>query len=298
MTSIPPKIFDRRRLAIQRASKADAAGEFDFLYAECAARLCDRVLDINRSFERTLIIGDMFGCVKKILISDMGYDASQLVTLDLFETDRVNVIGDEEYIPFQKDSFDLVLAQGALPFVNDIPGVLAQIGYILKPDGLFMGNMLGTLTLYELRDSLMKAEDELLGGISNRVAPFVDIVDATALMQRAKFALPVVDQEIISVGYKDIFSLLRDIKGMGLSHPMYRGASPFSRDLFKRAGEIYTANHAGDGGRLTASFEVLTLTGWTPHESQQQPLRPGSAETRLADALDSDEVAVDDIATP
>ena len=296
MSSVPT-IFDRQKIATHRRRASGHFDEYDFLYTEVAQRLVDRLRDFNRRFERILIIGALGGEVVRILEHEFGYARECIVSLDMSSLSGVDVIGDEEYLPFQSQSFDCVLSNLTLPFVNDFPGVLAQIQMCLKPDGVFLSSIFGTLTLHELRTSLMQAEIALLGGASNRIAPFIDIVDATALMQRAKFALPVVDQDLISVSYPDMKRLLKDIKGMGLSDPLHKSdRMMFSRDLFDQAGQIYKDSFPDPKAedRIHASFEILYLTGWRPHESQQQPLRPGTADHRLADALKSTETVFAD----
>jgi SAM-dependent methyltransferase len=192
-----------------------------------------------------------------------------------------------------------VLSNLSLHWVNDLPGALLQARRCLKPDGLFLCAMLGGDTLFELRDCLMAAEIELRDGASPRLSPFAQVRDAGALLQRAGFALPVTDSDTIAVTYQDAFRLMADWRGMGeagaaLTRP--RGFTP--RALFLRAAELYQERHGGADGRIAATFEVIYLHGWSPHISQPQPLRPGSAETRLADALDTTEIPTGEKAGP
>lgn len=299
MSSIP-KIFDRKKIAEKQARVAENFQLYDFLYIEVCDRLLDRLNDLSRRFENILVIGAGHGRLKARLEKDFGYDASDITVVDMFDVKNADVIADEEVLPFPGQSFDCIISCLSLPFVNDVPGVLAQSIYSLKPDGLFLAASLGTMTLNELRDSLMRAELDVSNGVANRVAPFVDIVDATGLMQRAKFALPVVDQDIITVSYPDIYKLMKDLQGMGVSDPLYRDGETLrlSKSLFARADEVYRQAYPDGGGRIKASFEILYLTGWRPDASQQQPLRPGTAKNRLSDALKTDETPLNDIASP
>ena len=198
------------------------------------------------------------------------------------------LVADEEALPFAAASFDLVLSAMNLHWVNDLPGTLIQIGRILKPDGLFLGAMLGGATLWQLREALGAAESEIEGGLSPRVSPFADLRDAAGLLQRAGLALPVADSETIDVEYDDALSLMRELGAMGEGN-LVRERRPglARRATLVRAAEIYAERFAQPSGRIAASFEVLFLHGWAPHASQPKPLKPGSAARRLADALDS-----------
>ena len=170
--------------------------------------------------------------------------------------------------------------------VNDLPGTLVQIRRILKPDGLFLGAVLGGATLTELRQAFVAAEAEMEGGASPRVAPFADVRDLGGLLQRAGFALPVVDADVVTVAYPTPLHLMREIRAMGASNMLAeRRRVPLRRATLLRAAAIYAERFSRADGRVTATFEILTLTGWCPHESQQKPLRPGSATARLSDSL-------------
>jgi SAM-dependent methyltransferase len=196
------------------------------------------------------------------------------------------VVGDEEALPFAPGSIDLAISALSLQFVNDLPGVLAQIRRALRPDGLFLAAMLGGETLRELGESFARAESEVTGGASPRVAPFVEVRAAGALLQRAGFALPVVDQDRITVRYADPLGLMRDLRAMGATSALAeRSRRPLRRDVLAHAIAAYAERFADPDGRIRATFDVISLSGWAPHESQQQPLRPGSAKARLADAL-------------
>jgi SAM-dependent methyltransferase len=198
----------------------------------------------------------------------------------------LRVIADEEALPFADSALDLVVSGLSLQAVNDLPGVLVQVRRALKPDGLFLAALLGGDTLTELRQSFAMAESELDGGVSPRVAPFPDLRDLGGLLQRAGFALPVTDVDRITVRYATPLALLHDLRHMGAANPLVeRRRVPLRRATFMRAMEAYAACFADADGRVRASFDIIWLSGWSPHESQQKPLRPGSAKKRLADAL-------------
>ncbi len=189
-------------------------------------------------------------------------------------------------MPFAPASLDLVVSGLALHHVNDLPGSLVQIRRALKPDGLFLAALLGGETLKELREAWLIAEDEVSGGASPRVAPFADVRDLGGLLQRAGFALPVADTDVVRVTYASPLDLMREIKAMGASNVLTaRRRVPVTRTLLFRAAEVYAERFALADGRIPATFEIITLTAWVPHESQQKPLQPGSAKARLADAL-------------
>lgn len=204
----------------------------------------------------------------------------------LAQCDGPRVRGDEEWLPFRAGSLDLVVSGLALQFVNDLPGTLIQIRRALKPDGLMLAALLGGRTLYELREALTEAEVELEGGASPRVAPFADVRDLGGLLQRAEFALPVADADALHVTYESAFSLMHDLRRMGAANVLTeRRLTPMRRATLLRAVEIYAQRYGAKNGRVQATFEILTLTGWAPHDSQQKALAPGSARARLADAL-------------
>ncbi len=199
---------------------------------------------------------------------------------------RTYIIADEEALPFAPESLDLAVSGLALHHVNDLPGCLVQIRRALKPDGLLLAALLGGETLKELREAWLIAEDEVSGGASPRVAPFADVRDLGGLLQRAGFALPVADTDVVRVTYASPLDLMREIKAMGASNVLTaRRRVPVTRTLLFRAAEIYAERFALADGRIPATFEIITLTAWVPHESQQKPLQPGSAKARLADAL-------------
>jgi SAM-dependent methyltransferase len=204
----------------------------------------------------------------------------------LGKAENWKLVADEEALPFAPASLELVVSGLSLQFVNDLPGTLVQVNRALKPDGLFIAALIGGETLKELREAWILAEDELLGGASPRVAPFADVRELGALLQRAGFALPVADNDVIEVTYASPFALMQELKAMAASNPLVeRRRTPVTRGLLLRAAEIYRDRFTLPNGRVPATFEIVTLTGWAPHDSQQKPLQPGSAAVSLADVL-------------
>ncbi len=209
------------------------------------------------------------------------------------------MVADFETLPFKDGAFDLVLSNLALHWTNDLPGALVQIRHVLRPDGLLLASLWGGETLWELRRALMEAELEEEGGASPRVSPFADIRDLGALLQRAGFSLPVVDSDLIEATYPDPLALMRELRFMGESNAVIERRKGFARRaMVVRAMERYRNLFARADGRIPATFQLITLTAWAPHESQPKPLRPGSAAQRLAEALGSEEQPAGDKATP
>jgi SAM-dependent methyltransferase len=207
----------------------------------------------------------------------------------------LGLVADEEALPFAPESFDLIVSGLALQHVNDLPGALTQIRRALRPDGLFMACIVGGQSLTELRAALAAAEEEILEGVSPRVAPFVDLRDLGGLLQRAGFALPVTDVDTVKVRYDHLFALAHDLRAMGATNALtLRDPRGLSRTVLLRAAEIYAERFSDADGRVRATFDLVWMSGWAPHESQQKPLAPGSAKVRLADALRADEQKFDD----
>lgn len=285
----PPqaRIFDRRLLRQRRARSALDLHAHDFLLREVAERLADRLSDIARTFPLALDLGTRAGVLAGTLKGRGGIEILIQAAASKHALDAaLAVVADEEALPFKAECFDAILSNLALHWVNDLPGALAQIRASLKPDGLFLASVFGTGTLAELRTALMEGELAESGGVSPRVSPFADLRDAAGLLQRAGFALPVADLDTITVTYGDFFTLLRDLRGMGEANALIgRLKKPTRRTVFARAAAIYQERFANSEGRLPATFQVLFLTGWAPHESQQQPARRGSAKTSLKDVL-------------
>lgn len=295
-TPDPMLVFDRdlvRRRRERAARRWDGAA---FLKREIAARLVERLDDVRRTFPVAVDLGCHGGEVGAALVrpnSTRRGGIETLVALDgALEFARramangPAVVADEELLPLAPASVDLVLSAMALHWVNDLPGALAQICRVLKPDGLFIAALLGGETLWQLRQALAQAESDVAGGLSPRVSPFAQLRDAAGLLQRAGFAMPVADTETIEVRYADALALMRDLRAMAESNAVReRRMVPTRREVLARAAAIYDARHAGPDGRVAASFEVLYLHGWAPHATQPRPLRPGTATTRLADVL-------------
>ena len=283
------QIFDRTLLARRRDRWAGEARAHDFLLARVADDLEERLAAVNRSFARVLDLGSAHGMIGGRLRHRPGVELVVHADLSprlLASVPGLKVVADEEALPFADASLDLVVSGLALHLVNDLPGTLLQIRRALRPDGLLLAALLGGDTLTELRQAFLEAEAEVSGGASPRVAPFADVRDLGALMQRASLALPVADSERVTVTYADPLALVRELRAMGMSNMLAeRRRAPMTRTLLFRALETYQRRFALPNGRVPATFEIITLTAWCPHESQPKPLRPGSARSRLADAL-------------
>jgi SAM-dependent methyltransferase len=288
-----PLIFDR---SLIRARRRRAAGlrPVSFLLDRAAADLADRLAAVLRRFPLALDLGTPGPAVRNALARLGSIDA--VVTANLAPardgtSASLAVVADEEALPFREAAFDLVVSALALQFVNDLPGTLIQIRRALKPDGLLLAALIGGETLTELRQSFAAAESEIEGGVSPRVAPFADLRDLGALLQRAGFALPVSDVDRVAVRYDSVFALLHDLRRMGATNALIdRRRTPLRRATLLRMAEIYRQRFADDDGRVRATFEIIWLSGWVPHPGQQQPLKPGSAKTRLADVLGTREL--------
>jgi NADH dehydrogenase [ubiquinone] 1 alpha subcomplex assembly factor 5 len=290
--SDPHHIFDRDVLRRRRQRAAPRMAGHAFLLDRFRDDVDERLSLIQRTFSSALVVGAHGGSIGTLL---RGRGLASVVEMEtaaalLPPATPQPVLGDEEALPFADESFDLVIAPLTLHFVNDLPGALLQIRRCLKPDGLFIGGMFGGATLLELRRAWLEAESEISGGASPRVAPFADVRDLGGLLQRAGFALPVVDADIMRVRYGSALNLMHELRAMGASNVLAdRRRVPVSRTLLMRVSEIYAERFADPDGRVPATFEMLVMTAWAPHGSQQKPLQPGSAKTRLADALGTTE---------
>ena len=289
-----PVIFDRALLRARRR-RAAASGPVTFLLDRAADDLADRLAAVLRRFDLALDLGtpgeavraalSRLGSVGTILKSDT------IAPGDAARADKF-LLADEEALPFGEASLDLVVSALALQFVNDLPGTLVQIRRALKPDGLFLAALIGGETLTELRQSFAAAESEVEGGVSPRVAPFADLRELGALLQRAGFALPVTDVDRLTVRYDSVFGLMRDLRRMGATNALdARRRAPLKRATLLRMAEVYAERFSDGDGRVRATFEIVWLSGWAPHPRQQQPLKPGSAQTRLADVLRTNEIS-------
>ena len=276
--------FDRRAV---RAHRARAGAAHDFLLREVADRLADRLDDVKRGFALGLDLGSHSGELAAAL-------RSRVPTLVQAESSEVlarggsglRVVADEEFQPFAEATFDLVVSALSLHWVNDLPGALLQARRALKPDGLFLSAMLGGETLRELRQCLVEAEATVSGGASPRISPMVDLRDAAGLLQRAGFALPVADLDELTLTYAHPFALMRELRGLGETNALRLRQRGFTRRavLFEAA-RLYVERFAEAEGRIPATFQVVWLAGWAPHESQPKPLPRGSGKTPLGDAL-------------
>jgi len=293
----PPRIFDRALLARRRERVAAGARDHDFLLRRVADDLAERLTFIKRTFPLAANIGAHHGLLSRRIRGVAGIEHVVDVerSLRLLGGEGLRVVADEEALPFAAATLDLAVSGLSLQLVNDLPGALVQIRRALKPDGLLLASLLGGATLKELREAWIAAEADVSGGASPRVAPFADVRDLGALLQRAGFALPVVDSETVTVSYATPVALMQELKAMGASNMLTaRRRTPVTRRLLIRAAEIYAERFATADGRVPATFEFLNLTAWAPHESQPKPLRPGSAQARLADALGVEERKVPD----
>jgi SAM-dependent methyltransferase len=281
-----PVLFDRKLLRARRR-RAIALGEETFLVDQVAQEFAERLTAVKRQFALALDLGTLGGTLAKEL-AKTGQIGRVIVSEPIaHRSEKFSTIaGDEELLPFADEKFDLIVSALSLQWVNDLPGTLVQIRRILKPDGLLLAALIGGESLNELRASFAAAEAELTGGASPRVSPFVEVRSLGALLQRAGYALPVVDSDRHIVRYRDPFKLFSDLRRMGATNALTeRSRKPLTRKILARAAEIYAQRFSDPDGRLRATFDVLWISGWSPHASQQQPLKPGSAKARLADAL-------------
>jgi len=287
-----PLLFDRALLRARLDRAAPGFSAAGFLKARAAEDAVMRLEAILREFPVAVDLGARDGAFATALaLSDAREKLGLLIQTDLSPRmlagrDGLRLVADEERLPFGDATLDLVVSTLALHWTNDLVGALIQIRRALRPDGLFVGALFGGATLTELRQALLAAEDEVSGGVSPRVSPFADAIDAAGLLQRAGFALPVADVDRVKVRYAHPLALLKDLRAMGETSILIdRSRRPLSRKVLFRAMALYQERFAEPDGKVPATFEIVTVTGWAPHESQQKPLRPGSAKMRLADAL-------------
>jgi SAM-dependent methyltransferase len=273
-TGPPPILFDRVLLRA-RLRRAQQSGAATFLLDRVAEEMAERLQAVVRKFAHAADIGTPGKAASTALAAQV----SPVAHLDLPDHDSGS-------LPLAPGSIDLAVSALAFQFVNDLPGVLAQIRCALKPDGLLLAAMTGGETLTELRQAFAAAEAECEGGVSPRVAPFADLRDVGTLLQRAGFALPVTDVDRVVVRYDDAFALMQDLRRMGATNVLVeRRRTPTRRATLLRMAQIYAGRFADPDGRIRATFDIVWLSGWAPHESQQQPLKPGSARASLAEAV-------------
>lgn len=290
MTSVP-YVFDRKLMKQRRARIAAQAQNADFLHEAVAHDIADRLALIKRSFAIAADLGAHTGRVGHALKS-LGsvhtlFEADSCAAMITGRPGNV-LIADEELVPFAPQSLDLVCSSLALHFVNDLPGTLSQIFRSLRPDGLFIGALFGVGTLGELGAAFLQAESEVTGSVSPRIAPLPDVRDMGVLLQRAGFTLPVSDVDTITVRYDSPIKLMQDLRLMGMTNILSeRSLKPLRRAVLTRLCEIYGEQYADPDGRIRATFEIIHIAGWHPHESQQKPLAPGSAAISLTEILGS-----------
>ena len=275
-------LVDRKRRAVARA----VAGA-DFLMERAAEDLAERLATVGRRFEKAAALFCVTPAARDAVLASGKADEAVRIEADAaFLGGGEGIVATPGHVPLDPASIGLAVSLLSLQDENDIPGMLVQIRRALKPDGLFLGAMAGAGTLAELRESLLAAETEILGGASPRVIPFTDVRDAGGLLQRAGFALPVTDVETVTVRYDTMFGLIRDLRAMGATNALIaRSRRPGTRRLFRRAAEIYAERFSDADGRIRATFSFIWMSGWAPHGSQQKPLKPGSAEVSLTKAL-------------
>ncbi|MDD9901751.1 MAG: methyltransferase domain-containing protein [Alphaproteobacteria bacterium] len=279
-----PQVFDRHIWCQRRSRAARQGGQHDFLFREVAARLGARLDIVKKDFPRVLELGTATGAMAEVLSGRAG--TIDVVRADYVDGANVDVVLESETLDFSPQSFDAVISCLDLHWINDLPGVLAQVHRILKPDGLFLAALLGGETLHELRTAFLQAEMNATGGGSLRVSPFADVRDIGGLLQRAGLALPVADTEKIVVDYSDPLRLMKDLRGMGAANVAAARLKHMSRrDVVFGAAKAYQEMFGDDAGRIPATFEVIYAIGWVPHESQQKPLMRGSGTVSLADVL-------------
>jgi NADH dehydrogenase [ubiquinone] 1 alpha subcomplex assembly factor 5 len=267
-------IFNRSQHFQNRTRFSGALAQHDVLFNETAAGLVERLSFVRRNFQRILEVGQRHKGLSGLLLQEQ---PRRHITQADFDA--------EEKLLLPSGGFDLVISNLSLHWINDLPGALIQMRRALKPDGFFLATLLGGDTLHELRECLYEAEMEIRGGLSPRISPFMNIRDGGMLLQRAGFALPVAEREKFTFSYPDIFALMKEIRGMGEGNAAFTREKHFTpKKLFFRAQEIYRQRYPLEEG-IQATFEIMVLAGWTAHESQQQPLRPGTAEFSLAEAL-------------
>jgi SAM-dependent methyltransferase len=287
------RLFDRLLIEARRR-RARRIGPATFLLDRVAEDFADRLAAVLRRFERAVDLGTPTPAVRAALAgnSAIGDMIAVAAAFEAADPAPRRVVADLEALPFAAGSLDLAVSAFALQTVDDLPGALIQIRRALKPDGLFLAALLGGDTLTELRESFAVAESEITGGVSPRVAPFADLRDMGALLQRAGFALPVTDVDRVVARYSSPLALMADLRRMGATNPLIeRRRVPLRRAILARVLEVYAERFSDPDGKVRASFDIVWLSGWAPHESQQQPLEPGSARARLADALGTREIS-------
>jgi SAM-dependent methyltransferase len=282
-------IFDGE-LVEARRRRAIAAGDHNaaFLLDIAGRELAERLSVVERQFEQGIELhGGTGTAAREASATGKVANMVRIESDPAFGLSGENItIAPLDDVPLEPETVNLIVSPLALHLINDLPGTLVRIRRALKPDGLFLAAIPGSGTLAELRDVLLSAEVELTGGASPRVIPFADVRDVGGLLQRTGFALPVIDAETYTVRYDNLFALMRDLRGMGMTNALSgRSRKPLTRSFFLKAAELYAERYSDPDGRIRATFSIIYASGWAPHESQQKPLKPGSAKMRLEDAL-------------
>ena len=284
-----PRLFDTELLASRRKQALEKHGrDADFLLKDVTADMLDRLSIILRPFPVIVELGGHAGDLATALQNRPGTDV--VIRLEqvasLLGSSAHGSLFDPEFLPLKAEAANLLVSPLFLHWVNDLPGTLIQMRQSLAPDGLLLATLLGRESLRELREVFLIADSEITGGASPRVSPMPDLKDMGTLLQRAGFTLPVVDQDILTVRYDSMFALMQDLRKMGAANCLTdRSRNFLRRDVLMRAAELYQTRFSDQDGRIRATFQILSLSGWAPDESQQKPLKPGSARVSLTSAL-------------
>ncbi|KAE8300652.1 Arginine-hydroxylase NDUFAF5, mitochondrial [Larimichthys crocea] len=285
-------VFNREMKKRQKnwAASLQDGHHYDYLRDEVGCRVADRVYDIARTFPLALDIGGGKShiaehlskeVVERVFLTDVSEKTLKQMRQSEMPTHRV--LADEEFLPFKENTFDLVVSSLSLHWINDLPGALKQIHQVLKPDGVFIGAMVGGETLYELRCSLQLAETEREGGFSPHISPYTAVTDLGNLLGQAGFNMLTVDTDEVQVHYPGIFEVMTDLQGMGESNCAWNRRSLLHRDTILAAAAIYKEMYGNEDGSIPATFEILYMIGWKPHESQAKPAKRGSATVSFGD---------------
>ncbi|KAF1816112.1 S-adenosyl-L-methionine-dependent methyltransferase [Eremomyces bilateralis CBS 781.70] len=312
------QVFDRHTKWQQKeraAQDVETSRKVDYLRDEVAFRLCERLLDINRNYDKVLDLGANACHIAKALtrpnpdadslrpVSEpIAARIKHLVAAEssasmLYRDDSLpfnseisitrDVLQDEESLPYPANTFDAVLSASSLHWINDLPSVLTQINHVLKPDAPFLGVMFGGDTLFELRTSLQLASLDRLGGISTHTSPLADVRDIGGLLQRAGFRLLTVDVDDLVVDFPDVYALMEELQAMGEQNAVrMRSGGPLSRDVLLAADGIYKEMHGNEDGSIPATFRLIYMIGWKEGEGQQRPLERGSGMVSIKDVLE------------
>ncbi|EME29976.1 methyltransferase [Galdieria sulphuraria] len=290
------EVFDRK---LKRLQRERAARNFDegcyFLHKEVANRLCERLNDIPRALETALDVGCGYGHVRQALSDFPGI--KRIVETDISESCTIGIVSVEEFLPFQQHSFDMAISCLSMHWINDLPGFLAQLNRVLKPDGLFLGAMFGGDSLHELRVCLQLAEEQVHGGLSPRVSPFVQTSDVGSVLSRGGFKLTTIDTDRLTVKFEDMFQLLRFLQATGENNANCLRGGYFGKEAFQLASELYRQQYSDDEGYIFASIHVVYMIGWSPHPDQQQPKKRGSAQFSLKDLGNAVETSKPDMSS-